>query len=251
MLTEISLEIILFLAAIALVAGFVDAVAGGGGLLTIPALLLVQIPPVHALATNKLQGSFGTLSASITMLKKGKVKLPMLWSSIFPCFIGATAGTVALQISPPKSLEVIIPIVISIVCIYFIIPKKKSDVKPKPRVSKRNWRRFYVPSLGFYDGYLGPGAGMFYTLGEVSLRGKEIISATANAKVLNFTSNIASLFIFVIGGKVLWLVGGCMIVGQIIGAVIGANMAIKNGDKFIRPMIVVMCLCMLLKFVFS
>ena len=248
---EYSIEILGFLAVIAIVAGFVDAVAGGGGLLTVPALLLVQIPPVQALATNKLQASFGSFTASFTMIKKGQADLKTLWPAIISCFLGAALGAVILQYSPPDSLELVIPVVISLICVYFIVAPNPGDVKSKPRVSKHYWRFFYVPVLGFYDGYFGPGAGMFYSLGEVALRGRKIIKAIAHAKVLNFTSNIASLIIFIAGGKVVWVAGFAMVLGQILGSYLGAHAAIKGGMRLIKPMIVMVCLAMLCKFVFD
>lgn len=112
------------------------------------------------------------------------------------------------------------------------------------------WRYGFSPLVGFYDGYLGPGTGMFFALGGVALRGWEMITATANAKVLNFTSNIASLTFFVLGGKVLWTVGIVMMIGQMIGASLGAMLAVKGGVRFIRPLIVLMCFLMLIKYVF-
>ena len=248
---EYSIEVLGFLAFIAIFAGFVDAVAGGGGLLTVPALLLVQIPPVQALATNKLQASFGSFTASFTMIKKGQADLSSLWPAIISCFLGAALGALILQFAPPSSLELIIPIVISVICVYFLFAPNPGAVKSKPRVSKYYWRFFYVPVLGFYDGYFGPGAGMFYSLGEVALRGRKIIKAIAHAKVLNFTSNIASLIIFIAGGKVIWVAGLAMVLGQILGSYLGAHAAMKGGIAFIKPMIVIVCLAMLLKFTFD
>ena len=100
------------------------------------------------------------------------------------------------------------------------------------------------------DGYLGPDTGMFFALGGITMRGLDMITATANAKLLNFTSNAASLMFFILGGKVLWSVGLAMMVGQFIGASLGAQMVVKGGTKFIRPVIVVMCFAMLIKYVF-
>lgn len=246
-----SIELLVLLAFLAMFAGFFDAIAGGGGLLTIPALLLAQIPPISALATNKLQGSFGTLSASLTMIKQGKVDVKSLKVSIATCFVGSVLGTILIQFSSPDTVNIIIPIIISVICIYFLFAPNPGLVEAKPRIKSKAWRFFCIPALGFYDGYLGPGAGMFYTLAQVSLRGREIIAATASAKLLNFVSNVASLVVFIAGGKVVWVVGLSMMVGQLVGGYLGAHAAIKGGAKFIRPVIVVMCLAMLAKYVLT
>ncbi len=105
-----------------------------------------------------------------------------------------------------------------------------------------------APLIGFYDGYVGPGTGMFFALGNVALRGRQIIAATGAAKVLNLSTNIASLIFFIIGGNVLWKVGLAMMVGQTIGAYAGSHMVVKGGSKIIRPVIVLVCLAMVTKY---
>jgi uncharacterized membrane protein YfcA len=102
--------------------------------------------------------------------------------------------------------------------------------------------------MGFYDGYLGPGAGMFYALGGIALRGKALVSATATAKILNFASNIASLIVFILGGKIVWVIGLSMAAGQILGGYVGASFVVEKGTKFIRPIIVIVCISMLAKY---
>jgi len=243
--------LLIFLFTIAIVGGFVDAVAGGGGLLTIPALLLTGMSPIQAIATNKLQGSFGTLSASIAMLRNKQVTLSKIWPSIISSLIGAILGAIAVQLSDDKFLEFLIPVVIATIGLYFLFSPNAGKVETKPKTSINSWRYTCVPLIGFYDGYVGPGAGMFYTLGGVALRGRNLIAATANAKILNFTSNFASLVIFIVGGKVIWIAGLVMIFGQILGGYLGAISVIKGGVNFIRPMIIVMCFLMLIKYGFD
>lgn len=236
---------------VGMVAGFIDAIAGGGGLITVPVLLLLNLPPLEALATNKLQGSFGTLSASITMICKKRIDLGRMKFDILFCGIGASIGAVLLQLSSVGWLEFLIPAIVLIIGVYFLFAPNIGQTVTEPKISKRTWRFFWLPGMGFYDGYLGPGAGMFYTLGNVALRGKEIISATANAKILNFTSNIASLAVFILGGKIIWSIGIAMALGQIIGSSFGAKMMIKGGIKLIKPFIVIICFIMLIKFSFD
>lgn len=245
----LSFDVILMLTAVAAIAGFIDAIAGGGGLLTIPAMLLANIPPVLTLGTNKLQAASGALAASITMIKKGVVKPSTMKHAIAGAFIGSVLGTIAVQLSPPDMLEKLIPFIIAIIGIYTLFAPSLGEVEAEPRVSESTWQRIVAPIVGFYDGYVGPGTGMFFALGNVALRGREIITATGTAKVLNLSTNIASLIFFIIGGNVLWTVGLAMMVGQTLGAFAGSHMVVRGGSKIIRPVIVLVCLAMVTKYV--
>ncbi len=247
----ISTEMLVLLAFAAGFAGFIDAMAGGGGLITMPALLLAQIPPVQALATNKLQSSFGSFSASIKMIRSQHANPYAMRTMLVTCFLGSVAGTLLLYLLPPNALEIIIPIVIAVICLYFLFAPALNDEPQKPKISNAAWTYICTPILGFYDGYLGPGAGMFYTMAQVYMRGKSVLQATAHAKLLNFASNIASLAVFIAGGKVVWVVGACMIFGQIVGGYLGASVAIKGGSKLIRMVIVCVCLVMLASYVWQ
>ena len=245
---SLTLEVILMLTAVAAVAGFIDAIAGGGGLLTIPAMLLANIPPVLTLGTNKLQAASGALTASITMIKKGVVSPSKMKLAIAGAFIGSVLGTIAVQMSPPDMLEKLIPFLIAAIGIYTLFAPSLGEVEAEPRVSESTWQRVVAPLIGFYDGYVGPATGMFFALGNVALRGRQIIAATGAAKVLNLSTNIASLIFFIIGGNVLWKVGLAMMVGQTIGAYAGSHMVVKGGSKIIRPVIVLVCLAMVTKY---
>lgn len=248
---SLSLEVILMLTAIAALAGFIDAIAGGGGLLTIPAMLLANIPPVLTLGTNKLQAASGALAASITMIKKGIVKPKNMKVAIVGAFIGSIIGAIAVQLSPPDLLETLIPFLIAAIGIYTLFAPKIGEVEAAPRISESKWQKVVAPVIGFYDGYIGPGTGMFFALGNVALRGRKIIEATGAAKVLNLSTNVGSLIFFILGGNVLWKVGLAMMVGQTIGAYFGSQMVIKNGSRLIRPVIVLVCFAMLTKYVFG
>ena len=246
---QLSLEIILMLTAVATIAGFIDAIAGGGGLLTIPALLLANVPPVFALGTNKLQACSGSFAASLTMIKKGVVNPRTIKRAIIGAFIGSVIGTILVQLSPPEMLEKVIPFLIAAIGIYTLFAPNLGEVEAEPRISESAWQKIVAPLIGLYDGYIGPGTGMFFSLGNVALRGREIVEATGAAKVLNFATNIASVIFFVIGGKILWTVGIAMMVGQTLGAYAGSHMVVKGGSKLIRPVIVLVCLAMVGKYV--
>lgn len=245
---DIKILTILFITA--LVAGFIDAIAGGGGLITIPALMLTNMPIVSVLATNKLQASAGSLSASVAMIKKGLTHPKHLILALVMAFIGAVFGTVLVQLSPPDFLKIVIPILIAIIGLYTLFMPNISKPQ-KPKISQKTWQTKVVPIIGFYDGYFGPGTGTFFSLGAVSLLGTDLVRATANAKLMNFATNIASLGFFMLGGHIIWQVGFVMMIGQIIGASMGACVAIKGGTKIIRPIVVLMCFLMTIKYALS
>ena len=247
----LSFEFVALLFVVALVAGFIDAMAGGGGLLTIPALLLTGMNPVAALATNKLQACAGSFSASVTMIKKGLVHPKTMKTALMMAFIGSALGTVLVQLSPPDFLQKALPLVIGVVGIYTLFSPNLGKLQGTPRMSKKMYERTIAPLIGVYDGYFGPATGTFFSLSQVVLRGRELVGATARAKLLNFATNIASLIFFIVGGQVVWLTGFVMMAGQIIGAYLGSHMVVKGGAKFIRPVIVLMCFAMMIKLVWG
>lgn len=240
----LSLQMLALLFFVAMLAGFVDAIAGGGGLLTIPALLLTGIPPISALATNKLQACAGSFSASMVMIKRKLIRPSSLKFAVLMAFCGSALGTLLVQYSKPELLKWLIPILVALIGLYTLFSPNLGKISQAPRLSQRTWQKTIVPVIGFYDGYLGPATGTFFALSGVSLRGLTLLEATATAKLLNFATNIASLLSFVLGGHVLWLIGFVMMAGQIIGAYLGSRTLIRGGTKFIRPMIVLMCLAM-------
>ncbi|NVK42464.1 MAG: TSUP family transporter [Oceanospirillaceae bacterium] len=240
----LSYEMLLLLFAVALVAGFIDTVAGGGGLLTLPVLLLAQLPPVAALATNKLQGSFGTLTAALSMLRRRVVRFHEIRGLFVASLVGAAFGTLLVQFTDPGILEWLIPGALVLISGYFLFARSAGLEEKPARLSRRQYALRIVPLIGFYDGFLGPGTGSFFTFSKVFFRGRNLIAATGAAKVLNFASNIASLLVFVLGGKVVWSVGAVMILGQVLGALVGSHTVVRHGAVIIRPLVVGMCLLM-------
>jgi len=238
--------VLLFLAAG--VAGFIDAIAGGGGLITLPALLLAQLPAINALATNKLQGSFGTFASSLTMLRKGKVELAQIRVLFLSSLIGSSLGALLLLEVDPTSLDLAVPLALAAIALSFALQPRAGDRETPPRIGAGLYRMAVVPAIGFYDGLFGPGSGSLFSASAVFLRGESLVTATASAKVLNFSANIASLVIFIGGGKVLWSFGAVMIAGNMLGAHLGALAAIGGGARLIRPVIVAICLIMLARY---
>ncbi|MFV1991612.1 MAG: TSUP family transporter [Acidimicrobiales bacterium] len=232
----------------ATLAGFVDAIAGGGGLITLPALLFVGVPTLSSLATNKLQGSFGTLVASITMFRKGVVTLDQVRSLVVAAFIGGALGAIVVRQVRPGTLDAAVPVVLVGIAVYFAFTKAVGDGKRQPKMSGWLYRTTIVPVIGFYDGFFGPGTGSFFALSGVSLRGRDLVTSTGYAKSMNFASNIASLLVFMIAGNVWFKVGGIMLVGQLIGATAGSHAAVRGGVRLIRPLIIVVSLATLARY---
>lgn len=241
----LSPETLAMLFVAATVAGFVDTIAGGGGLITIPMLLLAQVPPLHALATNKLQGSFGSLTAASMMVRRGLVRLSDMRVLFLCSLAGAALGAFAVQFVHTDTLDVVIPVVLTCIALYFLLAPNAGVLDSRPRIKPGTYQSMVVPGIGFYDGMFGPGTGSFFSLAGVSLRGQNLVTATAHAKVLNFASNVASLMVFIVGGKVLWTIGAAMIAGQVIGAWFGAHAVVRGGTRLIRPVIVTVCFVML------
>ncbi|MBE2983756.1 TSUP family transporter [Campylobacter sp. RM9344] len=237
--------------AAAFLGGFIDAIAGGGGLITLPAIMAMGVPPHVALATNKLQGSFGSFTAALNFSLKGMVDYKEIWIGIVFTFIGACIGTTLILVLDAKFLQVIIPFLLIAIFIYTLFAPKVGEEDRKARMNIRAFYTSFGLALGFYDGFFGPGAGSFWTFAIVALIGANMKRAVAHTKVLNFVSNIVSLGVFIIGGHVLWIVGVLMGIGQILGAYIGSNMVIKKEVKFIRTMFLIVVGATILKLVYS
>jgi len=245
---QITIELLAILFAVAIVAGLLDTLAGGGGLIALPALILSGVPPLAALGTNKLQGSMGTATASFMMLKNKRVKWHEVKKLMLLAFIGAIFGTIAVQFVNQEMLSYVIPIVISIIGLYFLISPTANDNQKEAKISKHHYQNIVVPTIGCYDGFFGPGTGSFFSLAGISLRGHGIINATAIAKTLNFATNIASLIVFLIAGKIVWAIGLVMMLGQVIGAWLGSHCLFSINPKYLRLLVVVMCFGMLIKY---
>lgn len=232
---ELTLVTYIALMGAGFLAGLIDSVAGGGGLIALPALLFAGLPPQLALGTNKLQGSFGTLAAAWNYIRNGQASLTSGWTGIAFTFTGAAAGAVIVQSLDPGIIRPLIPLLLFAVFIYTLISKNLGSVDCKARMGST---AFYITSglcLGFYDGFFGPGTGSFWTIAFILLLGFNMTKATGYTKIMNFTSNIVALAMFAAGGNVSYQVGLTMAVGQILGARVGSGLAIKKGVKFIRP----------------
>jgi uncharacterized membrane protein YfcA len=247
-LISFSFELLAFLFLVAIVAGFLDTLAGGGGLLTLPALMMSGIPPLSALATNKLQASMGTATATVMMLHNRRVRWHQVKFLMLAAFIGSAIGTGIIQIINTDALTILIPAVIGFIGLYFLFTPTIDQADKQPKISASVYKGVVVPIVGCYDGLFGPGTGSFFALAGRALRAQPFLEATAIAKTLNFSTNIASLIVFLFAGKVIWLVGLTMMFGQFIGAWLGSHCLFKIPINYLRYLVVVMCFAMLVKY---
>lgn len=243
---ELAPEILAFLFVAAVAAGFIDAIAGGGGLITIPALLAAGVAPVAAIATNKVQGSFGTAAATWTFWRKGRIDFALLKWPLIAAVVGAVLGAITLSFVDTTWLMVLLPVLLIGIAVYLLVGPKASDEDVHARLTPFAFGAV-AGGIGFYDGFFGPGAGSFYALALVTLLGMGLTRATAHTKALNFASNLISVIVFAIGGHVLWAVGLIMAVGQVLGGWLGSHAAMRFGPRLIRPLLVVICLGMVAK----
>ncbi|WP_020594084.1 TSUP family transporter [Kiloniella laminariae] len=242
-------ELIALMFAAGVLAGFVDAIAGGGGLITLPILLSVGLSPVQAIATNKLQGSFGTFAATVNFVRKGHLDIRDWIFPIVMTFIGAASGVLVLRSVDNTFLVNAIPFLLIAVALYFLFQRKLGEEDRHQRINRSVFALIFGAGIGFYDGFFGPGAGSFYTLAFVSLLGFNMIRATAHTKMLNFTSNFASLLFFILGDSLIWSVGLVMAAGQIFGGYLGSNMTMRHGTKIVRPLLVIVSILMTVKLI--
>lgn len=236
---------------VAVLAGFIDALAGGGGLLTVPALLAAGMTPAQALATNKLQACGGSISSSLYFIRCKVVNIADQKLNILMTFIGSTTGALLVQYVKSDVLRQILPVLVICIGLYFLLMPKLGEEDRQRRLYGLPFALVAGGCVGFYDGFFGPGAGSFYALAFVTLAGFNLAKSTAHAKVLNATSNIGGLLLFIIGGKVMWATGFVMLAGQFFGARMGSRLVLSKGQKLIRPMIVIVSAVMSCKLLYD
>lgn len=248
-MAEFSIEILLFLLAAGFVAGFIDSIAGGGGLITVPALLLAGVPPVTALATNKVQGLFGAGMAAITYARKGHVNLRSQLKPAGLSFIAALLGALSVNALPVDLIRWVLPVLLVGIAIFFAVKPGLDDTDRHQRLSPAVFTLTFVPLIGFYDGLLGPGTGAFFMLAFVAMAGHGILKATAHTKLLNFASNVGGLAGFLIVLSPLWMIGLAMGAAQVAGAYVGSSLASRIGAKLIKPLLVIASSAMAVKLI--
>lgn len=234
-----SLDILLFLIAIGFVAAFVDSVVGGGGIIALPALMMTGLPPSMALGTNKLGGTLSSLTSTISFLSSGKINGKLVLA-LFPLsFAGSALGTYTVHLLPSSFLRPIVVGMLVVILMYTLFKKNWNGAgAPLPLTPARIAAiGFCALALGYYDGFFGPGTGSFL-LFLFLLLGYDFVGASANAKVLNFASNVASLGSFFYFKSVHIGYGLPMGLAMIVGAIVGSQVAIRQGSKYVKPLFI-------------
>ncbi|MGO2745598.1 sulfite exporter TauE/SafE family protein [Microbacterium sp.] len=247
-LEQLTWGMLVFVVIAAFAAGWIDAVVGGGGLLQLPALLLIPgIAPVQALATNKLASVFGTATSSVTYYRRAKpdirTALPMAGIALAGSFGGAAVATVL----PPAAFKPIIVIALLAVAIFTVF-KPEMGAATKLRFAGHKHHIMAGAAglvIGFYDGMIGPGTGTFLVITLVALMGYDFLQASAKAKIVNLATNFGALLLFIPHGSVLWVLGGILAVANVAGSYLGSRMAISRGTKFIRVVFLVVVVALI------
>lgn len=227
------------LIAAAFVAGFIDAIAGGGGLITLPVLLLAGASPVQALATNKIQGAFGAATAAFSYAMAGHVDLRRQIGAAGLAFVAGILGALLVSILPTDALRLALPVILIGIALFFALKPGLDDLDRAERMRPALFTAFVVPLIAGYDGLIGPGAGAFYMIAFVTLAGYGVLKATAHTKLLNFASNLGGLFAFAVQGAPWWVIGLYMGCAQVAGARLGSHLAMRVGARMIKPLLVV------------
>ncbi|MCY1016740.1 TSUP family transporter [Pyxidicoccus sp. MSG2] len=247
---DVSTLHIILLCLAAMTAGLVDAIAGGGGLITLPALLAAGLPPHVALGTNKGQSVFGTFAALVRFSRAGLVD-GKLARVTFPFGLaGALAGAALVLLVKPEVLKPLVLVLLIAVAVFLTFrkaPRPGDAPEPGPRPRAQAIGALIALGLGTYDGFFGPGTGTFLIVAFSTLLGHGLARASADAKVVNFASNLASMTMFALKGVVLWKVALPMAAAQFSGAYVGAHLAVKGGDKLVRRVVLGVVLALVLK----
>lgn len=252
--TGISLGLFIILVICAFAAGFIDALAGGGGLLTVPALLATGLPPHVALGTNKLAATFGSLTATYTFYRK-RLFDPNFWQvSFWFTALGAIIGTATVAVLDPAILNKLLPILIGFSALYALFNRTavaSDNFLPKRDKSLPKKQASQGLILGFYDGFAGPGTGAFWTVSNLFLYKMNILLSSGVARSMNFVSNFFSLITFIYLGYINWWIGISMGMFLMVGAYCGAHSAIKFGNRFIRPIFTLVVTIMAVKLAYD
>lgn len=231
---------LLLLGVVALLAGFIDAIAGGGGMLVMPALLGIGMPPHLVVGTNKLVGTFGTFGASLTFIRKGLFKPAPWWAMSFGTLVGALSGAVLIYLTSAGVLKKLLPLAILLAAIYLAWPRRSTLAtvrleSAEARPFRRSVKLTTGCVIGFYDGFIGPGTGAFWMATATKLFRLDLVAAAGVARFMNFVSNVTALLTFAVLGNIDYAVGLIMGATLMLGAFVGAHSAIRYGAPFIRP----------------
>lgn len=248
MFIDLDPSLIITLFIFGFLAAFIDSVVGGGGLISLPALMFTGLSPSAAVATNKLAGTMGSLTSTITFYRSGNIDLKPI-AKIFPfVFIASMLGAWVVHLMDPNLLKPLMLIMLAAVAVYTVFKKDWGSISTYTKLNAKKYIGFLilVSAIGFYDGFLGPGTGSFLIFAFLMI-GFDFLKAAGNAKFLNFASNIGALVMFLFLGQINFAYGLIMGVAQIIGAICGSKFAIKQGSGYVRILFIVVTVLLLAK----
>lgn len=248
------IKILIIICPLIFCAGFVDAVAGGGGLISLPAYVFAGIPMHVAYGTNKFASCIGTSVASAKFFKSGNIKIKPAILSAIGALVGSALGAQLVILLDEKYLKYCLIVILPIVAIYLLFNRhfgSEDDVRELS--TKKLYPLAIVIGLiiGAYDGFFGPGTGTFLVIAFTTLCGFNMITASGNAKIVNLASNLAAVIVYLINGKVAFAIGIPAAVCSVAGNYLGAHLAIKNGSKFIKPIIIIVIAMLFMKVIYG
>ena len=244
---------ILFLCLGGFLAAFVDSIAGGGGLISMPVLLMAGLPAHLALGTNKFAGAFGCFSSAYKYSKSGKTNIELLKKLIPFTILGCLLGVKCVLSISENILNILVFLMILIVALYTYLKKDLGKEDKFENLSKENIKKGIIMAfaLGFYDGFFGPGTGTFLTFAFIKIYGFDFLHASANTKILNFTSNFTALILFMFSGQILYKIAIFYAISMVLGGYIGAKVAISKGSQLIKPIFLFMAVAVAIKLLYQ
>ena len=243
----LSFQWLLLLFFVALIAGWVDSIAGGGGMIVLPTLIMAGLPPGLAIATNKIQSCGGTGYASFYFIRQGLMRPQDCKLMILMTLIGTILGGWLVFRINLDVLAQLIPILLILIGIIMIFRPELGAIDQERRLSPLLFAIVVAGGLGFYDGFFGPGTGTFFAMAFIALAGYNLTKATIHTKLLNFVSNFGALGYFALFEQLVWGIGLVMFFGQILGSMIGSRMVVKNGQRLIRPILILVSFALAFK----
>lgn len=230
--------------AVALCAGIIDGMAGGGGLITLPALLMAGLTPAQAIATNKIQALFSVGSAATRFAWAGTVDFRVIWKKALASMIGASVGAYLVQILSTQFLSRLAPVLLVVVAVLFLFAPNFSPANGRWRIGEGAFALVAALPIGFYDGFFGPGTGSIYAAAFVFLLGRSLEVATAETKILNTVGSAIAAAIFLSGGAIVWPPALAMVAGAALGGQIGAHFVLRWGAPLVRVALVIVSIAL-------
>ena len=244
------LKMYLIVCPLVFLAGVVDAIGGGGGLISLPAYMLAGLDPKIAAATNKMSACLGTFASTFRYVKNKCADLPLAIPSVIAALIGANFGAQISKNVPDEVFRIVLLIILPLIALFMLLKKNKSETDTRPPL-KRSVQMVIVTVIslviGLYDGFYGPGTGTFLILAYTALARMDALKAGGNTKLANLASNVSSLVVFLLQKRVIIVLGLVSAIFSVAGHYIGAGMAIKNGSRFVRVVILGVMALLLVK----